>query len=177
MLSSVTAFLLIAMPLAASQNSFQCGDGTFSFVPVVNGRQCPCSTDSFLEFVNTGCPVPATPEQNDGSIYLAGLLDLTSYWWAEDIFQVTVDLYNEGFFTDVNGQPMNNRTVTYKLRDSKCDETEVIRAYWKLRQENDDTPPDGVVGTRCSGPAMSLASIGRRGCPSSLPWRVSRQIE
>lgn len=70
----------------------------------------------------------------------------------------------------MDGQPMNNRTLTYKLRDSKCDETETIRQYWKLRQENGDTPPDGVVGTRCSGPAMALASqLGVEGVPQVSP--------
>ncbi|KAG7341246.1 receptor family ligand binding protein [Nitzschia inconspicua] len=163
---SFAALLLIGVPLTASQSSFQCGDGNFSFVPVENGRECPCSTNSFLEFVNLGCPIPASPEQDNETIFLGGILDLEDFDWPVDIFRVTVDLYNEGFFLDNNGSPINNRALTYSLGNSKCDETETIRAYWNLRRENGDVPPEGVVGTRCSGPSQALANLlGVEGIP------------
>lgn len=112
---------------------------------------------SFLALLGSSLPL-ATSQEVDDSIYLTGLLD-SSYWWVEDIFGFTVQAYNEGFFTDANGNPLNNRRLTYDLADSACDEMEAVRAYWRLRTENGNTPPDGVVGCRCSGASLSLARL------------------
>lgn len=72
---------------------------------------------------------------------------------------------------------MNNRLVAYELADSKCDETETIRAYWQLRTENNDVPPDGVVGTRCSGPTEALArQLGVEGVPQVSPGASSAKL-
>jgi ABC-type branched-subunit amino acid transport system substrate-binding protein len=103
--------------------------------------------------------LPMAASQEDDSIYLAGLLDTTAYWWAEDVFRFTVESYNEGYFKDINGVPLNNRPLTYDLADSACDEMEAIRAYWQLRTANGEMPPDGVVGCRCSGASLSLARL------------------
>jgi Receptor family ligand binding region len=169
--------LVSSLPLTATQSSFQCGDGNYSFVPSENGRDCTCSPDSFLAFVNMGCPIPSSPEQNNETIFLGGVIDLTGFDWAVDIFQVTVDLYNQGFFVNNNESSINNRVLTYDLADSKCDETEAIRAYWRIRTDNGGIPPEGVVGTRCSGASESLARVtGVEGVPQVSPSATSGKL-
>jgi len=92
-------------------------------------------------------------------IYLAGIYDQTAFWWGEDIFRITVDLYNEGFFNDEGESLTAQSFLVYELADSACDETEAIRTYWDLRTANSGVPMDGVVGTRCSGSSLSLARL------------------
>ncbi|KAG7355278.1 receptor family ligand binding protein [Nitzschia inconspicua] len=161
----------------ASQ-SFQCGSGNFSFDTLADaGEGCPCSVDSFLEFVELGCPVLASPKQDNETVFLGGVLDLIEFDWSMDIFQVTVNLYNQGFFLDNDGSSINKRILTYSLDNSKCDETEAIRAYWRLRTKNGNVPPDGIVGARCSGPTQELANLlGVEGIPQLSPSATSGRL-
>jgi poly [ADP-ribose] polymerase 10/14/15 len=175
--SSLIGFFLSLQGIKAQPPLFQCGDGNYVWRPTTEddaaGKSCPCSPQAFDDFVDLGCSLgngfnnsqqPQPPETSDNSIYLAGIYDKDSFWWGEDIFEVTVKLYNEGFFDyemNTGNQIMSRREyeLYYQLADSNCDETQVIRAYWDLRTKNGGRPMDGVVGARCSGASLSLATV------------------
>ena len=100
--------------------------------------------------------------ESSSQIRLAGIFDLTTYDWGFDVFEVTVQLINEGLWDIL---PPGTRLV-YDLEDAKCDETTAARAYWDLRTDNYGEFLHGIIGCRCSGPTTSLARIsGLEGVP------------
>ena len=99
-------------------------------------------------------------------IRLAGIFDLTTYDWGRDVFEVTVQLINEGVWGVL---PPGNRLV-YDLGNAKCDETTAAQAYWKFRTANSDSFLHGIIGCRCSGASVALARIsGLEGVPQLSP--------
>lgn len=76
-------------------------------------------------------------------IELAGVFDITAYDWGPDVFEVAVQFINEGRWGNL--LPPGTR-VEYSLEDTDCDQTTAVRSYWKIRTENGDRPPHGVVG-------------------------------
>lgn len=96
--------------------------------------------------------------QSDDEIYLAGIMDTTSYTWCPDVFEFTVERLNEGYKNILSG----NQSLSYTLVNSNCDETTAVTEYWKLRTLHGNQPPDGIVGARCSGASVSLARISQQ---------------
>jgi len=112
-----------------------------------------CGTGTFLDGSSNQCVCAASVEQDDTRIYLAGLMDTTAFPWAADIFQFTVEQINNGFHGNYSVP------VEYDLVHSGCDETTAVQEYWKLRLQNGNRPPDGIIGARCSGASTSIARI------------------
>jgi len=92
---------------------------------------------------------------NVNVIKLAGIFDTTEYDWSPDIFDITVELINRGWW-DALPNTLNYR-LEYTLENSNCDETTAARSWWKTRTANGDQPVDGLVGARCSGATVALA--------------------
>jgi hypothetical protein len=91
--------------------------------------------------------------QNTG-ISLAGILDLSNFYWADTIFSVTIDLLNDknnGFFDE---ELSSLGTISCEVLDAACDGYTALSQYWQVR------PVDGVIGARCSGASIPLAWIG-----------------
>ncbi|KAL3941345.1 MAG: hypothetical protein SGBAC_004290 [Bacillariaceae sp.] len=88
---------------------------------------------------------------SSANITIAGIFDTTSFSWGQDIFDFTVA-------TLKNEQPLY-QTLNGVVQDAACDETTAVRAYWKLRTDNNNVPVHGIVGARCSGASVSLARI------------------
>jgi ABC-type branched-subunit amino acid transport system substrate-binding protein len=132
-------------------------------VPVVGQNSTTtavCGADTFLDLASNECLCQNGPEDEDpNKIHIAGIFDTTTYYWGPDIFDLTVKLINEGWWDalDSNSNSNSNKYVEYTLLNSKCDETEAARAYWKVRTENGDKPPHGIIGARCSGASSTLA--------------------
>ena len=138
-----------------------------------------CGTDTVLQ--NNQCVCAATPSSGGmgGTLFLGGLLDLTSYPWATNIFEFTAQQINttpasSQLFAavDVAKFPQG---VTHVLRDSQCSESVAVQEYWKLRQEYGT--PHGVIGARCSGASSSLARIsGLEAVPHISPASNSAKL-
>ena len=76
----------------------------------------------------------------------------------QKIFRFTVSLINDhqnGWHDDVLG---DGTVLESAIANSACDDTTAARAYWDLRTQNDG-PPHGVVGPRCSGSCIAVAQI------------------
>ena len=112
------------------------------------------------------------PEQKN-AIFIGGVYDTEVYYWAHDIFQVTVDVINEEW----NEKDPDHPRLVYALEHSGCDSTTAARSYWKIRTENGGIPPDGLVGARCSGASATLARIsGLEGVPHISPTSNSDKL-
>ena len=117
-----------------------------------------------------------TTTTNTTRIRIAGIFDTTNYDWSPDIFQVTVEMINQGEW-DVLPP---NYEVVYELEDSSCNDMKAVQAYWDMfhrtihQQDNptctsssnsatDSVDPlerqrfHAIVGPRCSGSAIAMA--------------------
>lgn len=105
---------------------------------------------------NTGTSL----ETRNNTIFLAGVMDTDAYTWSSDIFEYTVQSINAGDWDHVApGYSPNGIRLDYALANSMCDETTAVREYWDIRSANQNVPPHGVIGARCSGASISLARI------------------
>lgn len=133
-----------------------------------------CGADTFLDESTNECICNSNLPEDPTKIYLAGIFDTSSYTWGPGVFNVTVKLINEGRW-DALGE--FGQTLEYTLVDSHCDETAAARAYWELRTLNNNRPPAGIVGARCSGASISLARIsGLEGVPQLSPASNSARL-
>ncbi|CAB9502247.1 TCDD-inducible poly [ADP-ribose] polymerase [Seminavis robusta] len=121
----------------------------------------------------------AQEDDNDDTIRIACIFDTTGYDWSPDVFEVTFQLINDGWWgilpTSTTTSSSNNGTsttrtrVTYELMDSNCDAMAATNAYWTMfhndHNNNDDDNHTtqqplrrfhGIVGPRCSGAAIAL---------------------
>ena len=152
-----TAFIAQSTEVNEARDSVVCGNGTFLDV---DASSCFCTPD--------------TNDSNDPSlIKLAGIVDTTAYDWAEDVFDVTVQLLNQGAW----GVVPPNMTISYSLENGNCDPTTAAQAWWKLRTENGNQPLDGIVGARCSGASVTLARLsGLEHVPHISPMSNSARL-
>ncbi|CAB9504946.1 TCDD-inducible poly [ADP-ribose] polymerase [Seminavis robusta] len=103
-------------------------------------------------------------------IKLAGLFDTSNYVWGPDVFAVTVQLINQGWWDVLNP----GDRLEYDLRNTACDETTAVRSYWGLRSANGNKPMHGIIGARCSGASISLARVaGLEAVPQLSPASTS----
>lgn len=117
-----------------------------------------CGADTVLDGSANQCVCTSSALEDDASrIYLAGLMDTTSYSWCPDIFEFTVEQINQGRWTALLNPA--TQTLEYSLRNSNCDESTAVREYWDLRKQNGNRPMHGIIGARCSGASTSLARI------------------
>ena len=121
-----------------------------------------CTAKGQLD-LKSNCSCSDVEEQQDDPnvITLAGIFDLTVYDWGRDVFDVTVQLLQQGKWGVLPaGTTSTTATrIEYYLQDTQCDEITAIRRYWDVRTENGDRPPQGIVGCRCSGASMGLAKV------------------
>jgi hypothetical protein len=96
----------------------------------------------------------------DRDIYLAGIFDLTSTmhyaYYMRHHFTLAVDLINnktDGFWDDV----LTDSRIRINMADSQCSERKGAPAYWSMREWGQ--PLHGVIGCRCSGASMAVASV------------------
>jgi hypothetical protein len=114
-----------------------------------------CGANTVLDGATNQCFCVGNELPEDPSrIYIAGLMDADVFDWCPDIFEFTVEQINQGRWGLLNQQYLN-----YTFRNSKGDETIVVKEYWDLRKENGNKAMDGVVGERSSGASLSLARI------------------
>jgi ABC-type branched-subunit amino acid transport system substrate-binding protein len=67
--------------------------------------------------------------------------------------------------------------LRYEIRNTECDETTAVRQYWELRSENQNVPPHGIIGARCSGVSVALARVSGLECvPMLSPASNSAQL-
>ncbi|MHA7927797.1 MAG: hypothetical protein ACX936_21575, partial [Marinobacter sp.] len=155
----VLLFLLVLSIDNQATMAQQCGANT----TLISG-QCVCTA---------GTPPPV--DEDGTNIYLAGVYDLISYTWAPDVFAVTVKLVNEGFFDDLT-LPAGHH-LTYDLVNAACDESTAVREYWNVRTANNNKPPLGIIGARCSGASIQLARVsGLEGVPQLSPASTTAQL-
>ena len=128
---SMAVFLSLAVLTARSQGI--CGTGTYLSNDT---NQCLCNPDN-------------NSNDDPNVIKLAGIFDTTTYVWGPEVFDLTVQLLNQGEW----GVLPEGMRVEYQLEDAKCDGTTAAQAYWKVR------PVDGIIGARCSGASVTLAQI------------------
>jgi Receptor family ligand binding region len=111
-----------------------------------------------------------TTTTDPNTLLVAGIIDTTTFTWIPDIFDFTIQLINQGTWRDdiLNGfgPSDGDLKLTYAIRNSACNETTAVRAYWDLR----DDAPYGVIGARCSGATIALARIASlEGMPMLSP--------
>jgi ABC-type branched-subunit amino acid transport system substrate-binding protein len=115
------------------------------------------------------------PPTEDDLIYIAGIFDTTNFDWGEELFEYTIEGIRKGWFNDF--WALQEPNLRYAVADADCDETAAARSYWELRQQNNDRPPHGIVGARCSGASKSLARIaGLEGVPQISPASTSSKL-
>mmetsp|Transcript_21478 Transcript_21478/g.52918 ORF Transcript_21478/g.52918 Transcript_21478/m.52918 type:complete len:924 (-) Transcript_21478:2660-5431(-) len=85
------------------------------------------------------------------SVTIAGIFDTSSFFWGEHFFNFTV--------AKLKSENPAYQSLNSVVVDAACDETTAVRAYWKLRTDNNNVPVHGIVGARCSGASVSLARI------------------
>ena len=111
-----------------------------------------------------------TKGTDDVMLQIAGILDLTTFDWAEDLINFTVDLINNGEW-DLLPKGMKLKMF---LENSNCDEATAMEAYWRLRTLNGDKPMEALLGARCSGITEFLAHIaGTEHVPQITPNQQS----
>ena len=134
--------LLSLTAAAAAQQENYCGEGT-----TFNSSTSKCSC---LD------PLGLSGHHKD-VITLAGISGFNDdiYYWGPDIFEVTVNLMNEGWWDLL---PPATR-VEYSIGNSMCDEGEAMKSYWNIRTSNGNMPVHGIVGARCSGASKALARL------------------
>lgn len=117
-------------------------------------------------------------ERNDDNTFLlAGLMDTSTYTWLSDIFEYTVQSINAGDWDHVAPGYGNGLQLDYTLANSNCDETTAVQKYWEIRTANQNVPPDGVIGARCSGASISLARVtGLEAVPHLSPASNSARL-
>ena len=151
----------------AQQSVSACGAGT----EWRNDTEtCVCTTPLSLSSSAAGTATGLNDDDDDNGnvISLTGIYHTSHFTWAEDAFEVTVDLLNQGAWGDI--LPVGTR-LEYQLDDSECDETTAVRSYWKYRalaasrdnhrnhQDKNNNHLQGIIGARCSGASVSLARI------------------
>jgi len=99
-------------------------------------------------------------KNNDG-IKIACILDLTNFYWAETIFEVTIDLLRDprnGFYDEIFDPSWSSVTedtpFSFEILDGACDGLTALSSYWKTK------PVQALIGARCSGASIPLAWMG-----------------
>lgn len=91
------------------------------------------------------------------AVSIAAILETSeTFPWVEELISFTTSLINnheDGWFDDV----LLGTELKYTLSDSACDQDVAVRAYLNLTR--DGTAPNAILGARCSGPTMAMASL------------------
>jgi len=113
------------------------------------------------------------------NIRLLGLFDTENWDWGKELFNYTMSMINDpndGWQDDIL---MGNGTtfIEWKVKNSACDGTTASRAYWADRTENNDVPPHGLVGCRCSSASISSANVaGLEGVTQVSPASTAKEL-
>eukprot|EP01047_Picozoa_sp_COSAG01_P065503 COSAG01_NODE_8862_length_2633_cov_4.164562_1_plen_584_part_10 len=132
-------------PTADVAAPVSCGAGT-SYVPATGSCTADCSANG----------------TSTGHVYLAGIFHLSSSSRHADYtkhhFTLAVDLINnhsDGVWDDV----LTDAHIEINMADSRCSAWKAPAAYWSMREWG--RPLHGVIGCRCSGSSMAVASIAQ----------------
>jgi hypothetical protein len=138
---------------------------TSAVVVVVVAAETTCGNGTFLSISGPEpeCLCLADLPDHPNEIRIGGIFDTTTYDWGPALFQATVQLINE---RKIDALASPEQSLVYSLANAKCDETQAARAYWTIRTENNNKPPHGLIGARCSGASITLARLsGLEGVP------------
>ena len=93
-------------------------------------------------------------QENSNTLRLAGILDTTTFDWAETLFSLTVRFLNtpgNGFFDE---ELKDIDAIEHVVVDAGCDGFRALSSYYEVRDNI-----HGVVGARCSGASIPLGWI------------------
>ena len=100
------------------------------------------------------------------SVQIAGILELESNLWTEELWDFTTRSLRENWFLEIfpiltmQRSSLQATNIDFVLKNSGCDPTKATQAYWETRQGNSDQlPPNAVIGSFCSGASISLARV------------------
>ena len=96
-------------------------------------------------------------DQLQEPVTIAGLYDTSNYGWGEELIDFTVRLLNNhsnGWFDDI----LRDTPLRYTISNAACDENTAVRAFVDITRDAEDMP-NVVMGCRCSGPTIAVASI------------------
>jgi ABC-type branched-subunit amino acid transport system substrate-binding protein len=117
------------------------------------------------------CPAPSIAD-DPNKLFLGGIIDTTAFTWIPDIFEYTVQLINQGGWRDDVlqgfGPDEGDLKLSYAIGNSECSESAAVRRYWELRTQNQNIPPHGIIGARCSEASIALAHTSGLECVPML---------
>jgi len=164
---------------------------SFSVLPSI-ATSAVCGPSTFYDDTNDGCICNTDPPQRrrsngepgnrerklvNDNIRLLGLFDTESWDWGEELFNYTLSMINDrndGWQDDIMG---NGTFLEWDVKNSACDGTTASRAYWADRTDNDDIPPHGLVGCRCSAASISSANVaGLDGVTQVSPASTAKEL-
>mmetsp|Transcript_1300 Transcript_1300/g.2122 ORF Transcript_1300/g.2122 Transcript_1300/m.2122 type:complete len:463 (+) Transcript_1300:78-1466(+) len=118
-----------------------------------------------------------TEVPTDELIRILGLFDTDNWDWGEELFDYTMSMINDsndGWQDDILG---NGTYLEWDVKNSACDGTTALRAYWADRTDNNDVPPHGLLGCRCSAASISSANLaGLDGVTQVSPASTAKEL-
>eukprot|EP00579_Thalassiosira_antarctica_P016237 CAMPEP_0201944724 /NCGR_PEP_ID=MMETSP0903-20130614/53539_1 /ASSEMBLY_ACC=CAM_ASM_000552 /TAXON_ID=420261 /ORGANISM="Thalassiosira antarctica, Strain CCMP982" /LENGTH=763 /DNA_ID=CAMNT_0048487777 /DNA_START=171 /DNA_END=2460 /DNA_ORIENTATION=- len=111
------------------------------------------------------------------NIRILGLFDTENWDWGEELFDYTMSMINDsndGWQDDILG---NGTYLEWDVKNSACDGITALRAYWADRTDNNDVPPHGLLGCRCSAASISSANLaGLDGVTQVSPASTAKEL-